>query len=141
MKKNIFRPAWSFLDHLDESKVNQSFSYRVAQKKRPILFFIPKLCFTIFFPYFSGGVDSRPGRSFWRQYGSKWTLYYAAVDKNQLRRILPQNQFLWHSGNAEKILAGTMYLMEGQFNVWWPNFAREEVWQMLTKTEIVHCLA
>ena len=82
MKKNIFRPAWSFLDHLDESKVNQSFSYRVAQKKRPILFFIPKLCFTIFFPYFSGGVDSRPGRFFWHQYGSKLTLYFAGADKN-----------------------------------------------------------
>ena len=22
-----------------------------------------------------------------------------------------------------------MYLMEGQFNVWWPNFERQEVWQ------------
>ena len=54
----------------------------MAQKKHPILFFIPKLCFTIFFPYFSGGVDSRPGRFFWHQYGSKWTLYYAAADKN-----------------------------------------------------------
>ena len=38
--------------------------HRVAPKKRPILFFIPKLCFTIFFPYFSGGVDSRPRRFF-----------------------------------------------------------------------------
>ena len=29
-----------------------------------------------------------------------------------------QNQFFWHSGNAAKILAETMYLMEGQFNIW-----------------------
>ena len=46
--------------------------YRVVQKKPPILFFISKLCFTIFFPYFSGGVDSRPGR----------LLYYVAAHKN-----------------------------------------------------------
>ena len=51
------------------------------KKKRPILLFIPKLCCTIFFPYFSGGVNNRPGRLFWHQYGSKWTLYYAAADK------------------------------------------------------------
>ena len=54
----------------------------MVPKKRPILFFIPKLSFTIFFPYFSGGVDSRPERLFWHQYGSNWTLYYAAADKN-----------------------------------------------------------
>ena len=35
-----------------------------GRKKLPILFFIPKLYFTIFFPYFSGGVHSRPGRFF-----------------------------------------------------------------------------
>ena len=52
------------------------------KKKRPVLFFIPKLCFTFFSPYFSRGVDSRPGRFFWHQFGSKWTLYYAGVDKN-----------------------------------------------------------
>ena len=51
---------------------------------------------------------------------------------------MPQNQFFWHSGNAGKILAGTMYLMEGQFNVWWPNFGRQMLnfrieWQMFTK--------
>ena len=34
------------------------------------------------FPYFSGGVKSRPGRFFWHQYWSNWTLYYAAADKN-----------------------------------------------------------
>ena len=38
--------------------------------------------FYIFSSYFSGGVDSRPGRFFWHQFGSKWTLYYAGVDKN-----------------------------------------------------------
>ena len=35
-----------------------------------------------FFPYFSGGVHSRPRRFFWQQYGSNWTLHYAAADKN-----------------------------------------------------------
>ena len=67
---------------LGDKQMRDSYKYRVAQKKLPILFFIQKLCFTIFFPYFSGGVDSRPGRFFWHQYGSKWTLYYAAADKN-----------------------------------------------------------
>ena len=53
----------------------------MVQKKHPILIYIPKLCFTIFVPYFSGGLDSRPGRFFWHQYGSNWTIYYAAADK------------------------------------------------------------
>ena len=35
-------------------------------------------------------------------------------------------------------MAGTMYPMEGQFNVWWPNFRRQEVWQTLTKAKSVH---
>ena len=51
---------------------------------------------------------------------------------------MPQNQSFWHSGNAGKILAGTMYQIEGQFNVWWPNFGRQEVWQMPTKTTVVN---
>ena len=79
----------------------------MTQSKHLILFFIPKLCFTIFFQYFSDGVDSRPGRFLWHQYGSKWTLYYTAADKIPSRRTLPQNQFFWNSGNAGKILAGT----------------------------------
>ena len=58
---------------LGDKQMRDSYKYRVAQKKLPILFFIPKLCFTIFFPYFSGGVDSRLGRFFWHQYGSKWS--------------------------------------------------------------------
>ena len=37
---------------------------QVDPKKRPILLFIPKLCFTFFFSYILGGVDSRPGRLF-----------------------------------------------------------------------------
>ena len=53
----------------------------MVQKKHPILFFIPKLFYS-YFPYFSGGVDSTPGRFFWHQYGSNWTLYYTAADKN-----------------------------------------------------------
>ena len=34
-------------------------------------------------------------------------------------------------------MAGTMYLLEGQFNIWWPNFGRQEVWQMSTKATVV----
>ena len=32
-----------------------------------------------FFRYFSGAVDSRPGRLFWHQYGSNWMIYYFAT--------------------------------------------------------------
>ena len=52
------------------------------KKKVPCFVFHPKVVFYIFFPYFSRGVDSRPGRFFWHQFGSKWTLYYAGVDKS-----------------------------------------------------------
>ena len=58
------------------------FQIQAGPKNCPILFFPPKLCFTIFFPYFSGGGGSRPGRFFWHQHRSKWTIYYAAADKN-----------------------------------------------------------
>ena len=43
---------------------------------------------------------------------------------------MPQNQFFWHSRNAAEILAWTMYLIEGQFNVWWRNVGRQQLWQM-----------
>ena len=33
-------------------------------KKAPYFFFHPKVVFYNFFPYYSGGVDSRPGRLF-----------------------------------------------------------------------------
>ena len=29
--------------------------------------------------------------------------------------------------NAGEILAGTMYLIEGQFNIWWPNLGRQQM--------------
>ena len=51
-------------------------------KKAPYFIFHAKFVFYKFFPYFSGGVDSRPGRLFWHQYGSNWTLYYASGNKN-----------------------------------------------------------
>ena len=51
-------------------------------KKAPYFVFHPKVVFYNFFIHFSGGVDSRPGRFFWHQYGSKWTLYHPAADKN-----------------------------------------------------------
>ena len=37
---------------------------RGGPKKAPYLVFHTKVVFYIFFPYFSGGVDSRPGRFF-----------------------------------------------------------------------------
>ena len=51
-------------------------------KKAPYFVFHPKVVFYNLFQYFSDGVDSRPGRFFWQQYGSNWTLYYAAPDEN-----------------------------------------------------------
>ena len=51
-------------------------------KKTPYFVFHPKVVFYNFFPYFSGDVDSRSKRFFWHQYGSNWTIYYAAADKN-----------------------------------------------------------
>ena len=47
-------------------------------KKVPYFVFHPKVVFYNFFPYFSGGV----GRFFCHQYGSNWTIHYAAADKN-----------------------------------------------------------
>ena len=46
------------------------------------MLFHSKVVFYSFFPYFSGGVDSRPVRFFWHQYISNWTIYYVAADKN-----------------------------------------------------------
>ena len=51
-------------------------------KKASYFVFHPIVVLYNFFKNFSGGVDSRPGRFFWHQYGSNWTIYYAAVDKN-----------------------------------------------------------
>ena len=48
----------------------------------PYIVFHPKIVFYNIFSYFSVGVDSRPGRFFWHQYGSNWMLYYTAADKN-----------------------------------------------------------
>ena len=58
---------------------------QVGPKKAPYFGFHPKVVIYNVFPNFPGGVDSRLGRFFWHQYGSKWTLYYAAADKNHLR--------------------------------------------------------
>ena len=57
-------------------------SLQGGPKKAPYFVFHRKVVFYNFFPYFSGGVDSRPGRFFWHQYGSNWMLYYTAVDKS-----------------------------------------------------------
>ena len=51
-------------------------------KKSALFCFLSQSCVLQFFPYFSGGVESRPGSFFWHQYGSNWTLYYAAAHKN-----------------------------------------------------------
>ena len=55
--------------------------YRVVQKSS-LFSFSSQSCVLHFFPHFSGRVDSRHGRFFWHQYGSNWTIYYAAADKN-----------------------------------------------------------
>ena len=85
--------------------------YRVVQKKRPILLFIPELCFTKFFSYFSGGVDSRPERFFWHQYGSNWTIYYAAADKNH-------RGVLCHKISSSDTVAMQERFWQGQC-IWW----------------------
>ena len=84
-------------------------------KKAPYFVFHPKVVFYNFFPYFSGGVDSRPGRFFWHIYGSNWALYYPAADKNHRgelchkistsdtaakRERFWQKQFTWYRDNA-----------------------------------------
>ena len=56
--------------------------YRFVQTKALYFVFHPKVVLYNFFPYFSSGVDSRPGRFFRNQYGSTWTIYYAPVYKN-----------------------------------------------------------
>ena len=38
-------------------------------KKSFLLVFPPKVAFYDILPYFSGGINSRPGRFFWHQYG------------------------------------------------------------------------
>ena len=48
-----------------------------------------------------------------------------------------QNHFFRHSSKAGEIFAGTMYLIEGQFSIWWPNFGSQKVWQMPTKDTAV----
>ena len=53
-----------------------------SPKKAPYFVYHSKVVFCNFFPYFSDGVHSKPMRFFWHQYGSDWTLYYAAADKN-----------------------------------------------------------
>ena len=78
-KQKIF----GFLKFSGESRWNiRKKRVRGGPKKGPYFVFHPKVVFYNFFPYFSGGVDSRPGRFFWHQYGSKWTVCYAGVDKN-----------------------------------------------------------
>ena len=83
-------------------------NYRVAQKKRPVLFFISKLCFAFFFfPYFSGGVDSRSARSFDTDMDPSWhytmqqqikiiETYFAAV----MQERFWQEQCTWWKDNS-----------------------------------------
>ena len=60
--------------------------YRVVPKSALFCFSFQSRVLQSFFLSFSGGLDSMPGRFFWHQYGSNWTIYYAAADKN-LRSI------------------------------------------------------
>ena len=84
--------------------------YSVVQKA-PFFVFHPKVVFYNFFPYFSGGVDSRPGRFFWHQYGSNWTIYYAAADKNH-------RGVLCHKISSSDTVAMQERFWQGQC-IWW----------------------
>ena len=86
-----------------------------SPKKAPYFVYHSKVVFCNFFPYFSGGVHSKPMRFFWHQYGSDWTLYYAAADKNNrvvlcnkisssdtttIQKIFRQKKCTWQKENS-----------------------------------------
>ena len=62
---------WMFCSntHTHTQKKNNHTALKIVNigwsKKAPYFVFHPKVAFYNFFPYFSGGVDSRPGRFFW----------------------------------------------------------------------------
>ena len=80
-------------------------------KKAPYFVFHPKVLLYNFFRYFSGGVDSSPGRFFWHQYGSNWTIYYAAADKNH-------RGVLCHKISSSDTVAMQERFWQGQC-IWW----------------------
>ena len=116
--------------------------YRVAQKSA-LFCFSSQSCvlqfFSIFFRWFRQQAWEILLRPIWiqvdailRRSGKIIKAYFAAKSV-----LLTQRQ-------CRKYLAGTMYLMEGQFNVWWPNFGRQMHAQFPNwvadahKAEIVH---
>ena len=70
-------------------------TYNVVQKKVPCFFFIPKLCFTIFFISFRW-CRQQAWKVFYHQYGSNWTLYYAETDKNHQAVLCSNTVLLAH---------------------------------------------
>ena len=102
-------------------------------KKALYFIFHPKVVFYIFFPYFSGGVESRPGRFFWHQYGSKWTLYYAGVDKNH-------RGVLWSKISSSDTAAMQERFWQEQCTWWKDNstFDGQISEDRCSQTEIVH---
>ena len=77
--KRLGKVMWTAKRQRQKCKPLQSTGW---SKKAPCFVFHPKVVFCNLFQYFSDGVDSRPGRFFWHQYGSNWTLYYTAPDEN-----------------------------------------------------------
>ena len=98
--------------------------YRVVPKKHPILLFIPKSCFTICF--YSAGLghsfdtDMNPTGWFTMQQWIK--IIEACLATKSV--LLTQRKFRRDFGRNSAPDRRT------QFNVWWPNFGRQEVWQM-----------
>ena len=107
-------------------------------KKAPYFVFYPKVVFYNFFSIFFRWCRQQAWEIILAPIWIQVDAILHSSRQKSLRLTLPQNQFFWHSGNAGKILAGTIYMIEGQFYVWWPNFGRQMLtfrteWQMLTK--------
>ena len=65
-----------------KSPINSIFFNTGWSKKSTLFCFSSQSCVLYFFHIFWDGVDSRPGSSFWHQYGPNWRIYYIAGDKN-----------------------------------------------------------
>ena len=75
-----FKP-WTFFSSCSSFSI-VDFKHTGWSKKSALFCFSSQSCVLQFFPYFSGGVNSRPGRFFWHQYGTNWTIFYAEAHKN-----------------------------------------------------------
>ena len=100
--------------------------YRMVQRKWPILFFIPNLCFTIFFHIFQVVQTAGLRDSF--DTNTDPTGRYTTQKRIKINKV-PQNQFFWYSGNAGEILAGTMSTTVAFVGIchtsWLPKFGHQ----------------